>query len=245
MTASLATKSASHAGEIEQHVEGAGARLMLEDCLGIDLLEVRLDHVDLDAGQLLPLRTGVLLVEKRLQPRLGNHGDLAAAELLGRLDRLRGGTLLGVGHSDRGQRAHAHREQCVPQHHVPLPRSGQGEIAPGPLRNSSRPGARQHEIALRRRRQNSRIAAIHQVREHTSRAAGERPAEMPVAGIDPKIVDPGPSDDRRPGRRHRPQSGPEPRGLTVEMARQVPGRSARRWRRWPRTGRRPAWCRSR
>ena len=68
---------------------------------------------------------------------------------------------------------------------------------------------------------NARIAAVDQVREHTPRATGERPAEVSVAGVDPKIVDPGPPDDRHPGRGHRPQSGPEPRSLAIEVARQV------------------------
>ena len=63
---------------------GGGAGAVLLQDLGEHLGRRHLDNLDLDAGQLLPLRTGEVQGIERLQARLPHDTDLRSGVLLGR-----------------------------------------------------------------------------------------------------------------------------------------------------------------
>src|SRR5690242_5513032 len=81
---------------------------------------------------------------------------------------------------------------------------------------ASRPAGKHR--ALRPRRLDAGVAAGDEVGGDAAGAAGERPAEMAVAGIDPQAVEAGAADDRRAGGGDRPQARPDPGFRRVEVA---------------------------
>ena len=70
-----------------QRVIGAGAGAVLLEDLGEHLGRRHLDDLDLDAGQLLPLRAREVQGVERLKSRLPHDADLRSGVLLGRFHR--------------------------------------------------------------------------------------------------------------------------------------------------------------
>ena len=105
-----------------QRVIGAGAGAVLLEDLGEHLGRRHLDDLDLDTGQLLPLRAGEVEGVEGLKPRLPHDADLRSGVLLGRFHRPLGrGLRRGDAACREADRRGGGRYPCSCFHSVILP----------------------------------------------------------------------------------------------------------------------------
>ena len=214
--------SASHAGDISSDVVGAGAGLLLENRLRVDLLEfgssTTLTLMPVSFSHSGPV---ILLVEQCLQPRLGETVIVVPANCLAASTALAAALSCALA---------APAVASVPT--VAANSAFRSMMSPslGSARARSRLARCETQAALALDRTRSPCAGGGRMpgSRPSTRSASTRPE--PQASVQPRC--PWPALTQRlsilvrpmtgvPVGRHRPQSGPEPRGLAIEVARQL------------------------